>query len=375
MKPRIALIHDHLIQEGGAERVLRSLAELYSEAPIYTLVYDRKRMNEHFPPSRVHTSFLQHLPMIHRTYQWFLPLMPMATETYDLTDFDIVISSCSAFSKGVITKPDTIHISYCHTPTRYLWSDTHSYLQEIKKPRIIKSIIPPLLTQIRLWDRLSADRVDIFIANSQTVSQRINKYYGKKSIVIHPPVSLNRFSIGDNEQRYYLAGGRLVSYKRLDLVIDAFNRLGLPLHIFGKGPQEYALKKKAKKNIIFMGAIDDKALCSAYQKCIAYIHPQEEDFGITQVEAMACGKPVIAYARGGALETIIPGVTGHFFDEHDYASLIDSILHFKANQFDPQRIRNHALKFSEEEFKKNISILVDRVIQRRIGKTPSISGF
>lgn len=365
MKPRIALVHDHLIQEGGAERVLRSLSELYEDAPIYTLVYDRGTMKDSINPQRIRTSFLQKIPGINRTYQWFLPFMPLATEQYDLSSYDIVISSSSAFSKGIITKPHTIHISYCHTPTRYLWSDTHSYLDEVKQPQLIKLLIRPLLSLLRLYDRLSADRVDFFVANSQTVARRINKYYGKKSIIIHPPIELNLFRIGGVESSYYLAGGRLVSYKKIDLVIDAFNRLGLPLHIFGKGPEEQKLKSMAKKNIRFLGQLSDHELVSAYQGCIAYIHPQEEDFGITQVEAMACGKPVIAYASGGALETIIAGVTGHFFHYQDYASLIDTLLHFNPHNYNPEQIRNHALQFSEEHFKEQVSLLVERAYQKK----------
>jgi glycosyltransferase involved in cell wall biosynthesis len=271
----IALIHDHLTQEGGAERVLQIFRELYPSAPIYTLIHDEKKLGKTFPSDAVRTSFLQSIPFSKKTYQWLLPLMPTATEGYDLSGYDIVLSSSSAFAKGVITKSTTLHLCYCHTPTRYLWTDTHSYIRDLKAPRILKPLIPPLLTKLRAWDRLAADRVDYFIANSKTVHERIKKYYRRTSDIIYPPVEIHKFAISDTLGDYYLAGGRLVSYKRFDLIIEAFNRLGIRLKIFGVGPELAKLQKMARANIEFLGGVTDEQRSELYSKCIAYIHPQE----------------------------------------------------------------------------------------------------
>ena len=364
---KIALIHDHLIQSGGAERVLKVMSELYPEAPIYTLVYDSSRLHPLFDKSRVRTSFLQHIPFSTKNYQWLLPLMPLATESYDLSEFDVILSSSSAFSKGIITRPGTTHICYCHTPTRYLWMDTHSYVNEIRQPRIVKAVLPLMLSRMRIWDRLAAERVDSFIANSLTVQRRIQKYYNRGSEIIHPPVSVAQSYVGKGEGSYYLAGGRLVSYKRLDIVVDAFNRLGIALKLFGTGPAYSQLASSAKKNIEFVGNVSDADLQKLYGNCIAYIHPQEEDFGITAIEAMAAGRPVIAYAGGGALETIQGGITGQFLYDQDYAALIDLVLHFKPEMYHPHTIHEYAMQFDTSVFKEKILQYV-RIAFERIRK-------
>ncbi len=360
---KLAIIHDHLIQDGGAERVLKVLHNLYPKAPVYTLVFDKKKLGRVFSPNIVKTSFLQHIPFITKKYQWFLPLMPLATEQYDLSEYDIILSSNSAFSKGVIPKQKTLHICYCHTPTRYLWSDTHAYIQELKKSQVVKKILPFFLTNLRLWDRLAADRVDLFIANSKTVQERIQKYYRRKSDVMYPPVETDIFYIAKKTGDYYLAGGRLVSYKRFDIVVDAFNRLGIPLKIFGMGPEYHQLKKNARKNIEFVGDVSDDEKASLYSESKAYIHPQEEDFGITAIEAMASGRPVIAFAAGGALEMVTEGVTGEFFVDQDWPALIDSILRFKPERYDPHIIRERALVYSTERFKKELSQYISHAWQ------------
>lgn len=357
---KIALVHDHLAQIGGAERVLKIFHELFPDAPIYTLIYDKKRVGTILADAAVRTSFLQRLPFSKRMYQWFLPLMPTATESYDLSSFDIVLSSASAFAKGIITKSTTLHICYCHTPTRYLWTDSHDYLSELGAPRPVKWILPYLFTGLRVWDAHAAMRADRMIANSRTVRERITKYYRRDSTVIFPPVEVEQFALGEGSGSYYLAGGRLVSYKRFDIVIDAFNRLGIPLKIFGTGPEWKKLHKRAKSNVEFLGGVSDEQRALLYQHCIAYIHPQEEDFGITPIEAMAAGRPVIAYAAGGALETILDGMTGTFFYDQDYAALIDAILHFDASHYDAPTIRTYALKYSVDRFKKELSDFIDR---------------
>jgi len=362
MPPKIALIHDHLVQDGGAEQVLKALNELYPQAPIFTLVADKKQTNSHFNDKIIKTSFLQKIPLGVRKYQWWLFLMPAAMENHNLMEYDVVISSASSFAKGVITKPGAIHICYCHTPTRYLWNDSHNYLRELKVNRLIKTILPMTLHKLRVWDRLAADRGDNFVANSQTVARRIKKNYNRDSQVIYPPAAINNFFISREPKKYFLAGGRLVPYKRFDLVVKAFSRLGIPLKLFGIGPEMKYLKKIAKPNVEFLGRVSDESKARLYANCLAYINPQEEDFGITAIEAMASGRPVIAYRRGGAMETIKAGETGEFFDEQIWEELADKILRFDENNYQPEKIREHAQQFSWQVFQRQIKDLVDSKI-------------
>jgi glycosyltransferase involved in cell wall biosynthesis len=358
---KVALVHDHLAQDGGAEKVLKVLQELYPNAPTFTLLYNPDGAHPDFRRADIRTSFLQRFPFGVRKYQWYLPLMPLATESYDLMDYDLVISSSSAFAKGVITSPKALHVCYCHTPTRYLWTDTHSYVKELRVPRFVKWIIPPILSRIRMWDRLAADRVDHFVANSHTVQDRIKKYYRRESDLIYPPVELSKFTPkakagGD----YFLTGGRLVSYKRFDITIKAFNRLGIPLVVFGTGPELATLKKMAKKHITFVGYVDVAKQAELYRNARAFINPQVEDFGITPIESMACGTPVIAFGQGGALETIVDGKTGLFFHEQRWEELSDLIIRFKDDQFNPQKIHQHAQRFDVNTFKQRLQNLVEQ---------------
>lgn len=367
---KLALIHDHLTQHGGAENLLLSLQEIWPKAPTYTLIYDTKRAHQDFRGKDIRTSWLQKLPFAKKHYQTYLPLMPSATESYDLREFDIVVSSASALAKGIITGAKTLHICYCHTPTRYLWSDTHTYVRELRYPWIVKKIIPRTLTRLRMWDKLAADRVDVFIANSEIVRQRIKKYYKHESEVIYPPVDIEKLSpdyINDfsymAEDRgasvpFFLIGGRLVYYKRFDIAIRAFNKLGISLKVFGTGPEFLRLKKIAKGNIVFLGQVSEEEKIKLYQRCTAFLHPHEEDFGITAVEAMACGRPVVAYRAGGAMETIKEGVTGMFFDDQDWAALADTVIRTDFTQFDPKEISDHAQKFSKERFKREMEEFV-----------------
>jgi len=355
---KIALVHDHLTQEGGAEKVLRVLHDVFPDSPIYTLVYDKKKMDTDMHDKKVVPSFLQKWPLGVRKYQWFLMWMPAATESYNLDNFDLVISSSSAFAKGIITKPQTKHICYCHTPTRYLWTDSQTYVQGLNQNRLIKKFIPFALSKLRLWDKIAADRVDLFIANSNTVKKRIKKYYGKDSQVIFPPVETSKYNISNEVQNYFLAGGRLVPYKRFDLIVTAFNRLNMQLKIFGTGPDYKRLKKMAKKNIQFEGNVSEEQKAKLYSQCKAYINPQEEDFGITAVEAMAAGRPVLAFKSGGALDTVIENKTGLFFSRQNWEDLAYKILHFNKFQFNPHEIREHARQFDVEVFKDKVKQLV-----------------
>lgn len=361
---KIALIHEHLAQDGGAERVLQAFQEIYPEAPTYTLVYDKKNASQVFRGKKIHTSFIQRMPFGVKRYQWYLPMMPTAVEKYDLTDYDVILSSCSAFAKGVITRQDSIHICYCHSPTRYLWSDTFSYVDELHYPKLIKKIIPFFLPRIRLWDQLAAQRVDDFIANSEAVRQRIQKYYRRPSLVIHPPVDTEKFTVSDGVGDYYLMGGRMVPYKRFDLAVRAFNKLSLPLKIFGSGQEEKYLRKIAKPNIEFLGHVSEEEKAELLRRAKAFLYPQEEDFGITALEAMAAGRPVIAYAKGGALETVIEGETGALFHDQNWAALADTVIRFKPEQYNSMAIRNHAEKFNIDQFKEKIRDYVDQRIKK-----------
>jgi glycosyltransferase involved in cell wall biosynthesis len=357
---KIALVHDFLIQDGGAERVLCVFREIWPDAPVFTLAHDKKRAPDYFKNGKIHTSFLQKIPFGVRHYQWLLPFMPAAVERLDLSNFDVVLSSSSAFSKNVITRPETLHICYCHTPARFLWTEAINYVNELNKNFFVKSVLPFFLPRMRVWDRAGATRPEKIIANSKTVGKRIKKYFGRVSEVINPPVEARKFSIATiRPDNYYLAGGRLVPYKRFDIAIKVFSRLGLPLKIFGIGPELKNLKETAKKNIEFLGKISDVEKTELYKKCIAFIHPQEEDFGITALEAMASGRPVIAFGKGGAVETIIPGETGEFFEEQTWECLAHSILKFNPEKYSPTKIRAHALQYDSEIFKTKIKNFVE----------------
>lgn len=356
---KIALVHDYLVQDGGAERVLQAFQEIWPDAPIFALLHDPAAMGSHFRGKNIRTSFLQRVPFALKRYKWFMPLMPAATEHHNLTGFDVVLSSTSAFAKGIITRPDTLHLCYCHTPTRYLWSDTHSYVNEQGLPSLVRRAMPLLLSQIRVWDHQAAERVDRFIANSETVSRRIRKYYQRGSDVIHPPVETARFRIAPTLGNYYLAGGRLVAYKRFDVVVQAFNKLGISLKIFGEGPELARLRAMAGPNVQFVGKVGERVKADLYAGALAYLHPQEEDFGITAVEAMAAGRPVIAYRRGGATETMVEGVTGAFIEDQSWEELANQIIRFEPKSYDPAAIREHAMAFDTEIFKERIRAYVE----------------
>ncbi len=368
---KIALIHDHLVQDGGAEKVLEVFCQMFPEAPIYTLLYDKKNVAKRYPNRRIDVSIIQKMPGGVRFYQWYLPFMPMAVEFFDLREYDVVISDTSSFAKGVITTPETTHICYCHTPTRYLWSDTHQYINELKYNKFIKKIASIILSRIRIWDRLAANRVDHFIANSKIVQKRISKYYQRDSELIYPPVETNKFYISPELGDYFLIGCRLAPYKRVDLAIEAFKILGpeYKLRIFGDGVDLKRLKKLAKNypNIEFLGRISDAEKAEQMSKCLAFIHPQEEDFGISKVEAMASGRPVIAYKKGGALETVIEGKTGLFFNEQKADSLAMAVQKFytdlreSRSNWNSRAIKEHAENFSLQKFKDNILTFIKKL--------------
>ncbi len=347
---KVALVCDWLTNPGGAEKVVVALHELFPHAPIYTSIADRQKIKG-LEKAVIHTSSLQHYPWAKKKYQFYLGLMPQAFEKFDLSGYDLVISSSHSCAKGIITKPRTLHISYCHSPMRYAWENSHSYIQEYEVNSSVKKIAPFFMHKIRIWDRLSADRVDYFIANSKHIQNRIHKYYRRPSSVIYPFVDYKNFqNYRRSSEDFFLAVGRLTPYKRFDLIIDAFNALGLPLKIVGTGVGYQKLRARAEKNIEFLGFVSNDKLAELYSRARGLVFPQIEDFGITPLEAMASGCPVIAFKKGGALETIVDKKSGIFFEEQNTASLKAAIEKFTKMDFDTQEVKAQAKKFDRAVF-------------------------
>ncbi len=361
---KIALVHDYLSQDGGAERVLRAFHELWPEAPIFVL-FHKPGSVEGFAGADIRESIISRLPFGRTKFQWYLPWMPMATERYDLHDFDVVLSSTSAFAKGVLTRPETVHISYCHSPTRYLWTDTHEYIADLPYNPLVKAVLPRLIHHLRIWDKMSVDRVDYFIANSGTVHGRIEKYYRRNSDIIYPPVAFDNFFAAKEIGDYFVSGGRLVPYKKFDLLVRTFNRLGWKLKIYGSGPSLEYLKKIAKPNIEFVGRVTEAQKAELLAHAKAFLNPQVEDLGITPLESMAAGRPVIAYGVGGATETVIPGKTGVLFFEQNWESLYQVLRDFEATQWDSTEIRAWAERFSTDRFKDRVKKYVEEKYAER----------
>ena len=352
---KVALVHDYLNQMGGAERVVMAFHEIFPDAPVYTSIYDPKRVDPAFQQMDIRTTFMQKLPWVTKHHQPYLPFYPFAMESLDLRGYDLVLSSSSAFGKGVITRPETMHICYCHTPMRWCWS-YDEYVEREQLGNIARRVLPFLITGLRVWDQTSAMRVDHFIANSPVVAERIQKYYRRDAVVIPPPVEAQRFDFDPATQPedYFLILGRLVPYKRVDLAIKACNRLQLPLVVIGSGRDEEQLKKMAGPTIRFLGGLSDEEVLYYFAHCRAFLFPGEEDFGITPLEAQASGRPVIAYGAGGALASVVDGVTGTFFHEQTVDSLADALASFDDRAFDPQAIRNNALEFDKPRFHRRI---------------------
>ena len=356
---KIALVHDWLNELGGAERVLIELHKIFPKAPIYALFVNKGFTNNYLKGAEIKTSELQKVPFIIKLYRYLFFLMPSVVESFDLSDFDVVISSSVIFSKGLVLKPKTRHICYCYSPTRQLWDLHSSYKSWPQK------IVQHLL---RVWDRQAADRVDEFVAISQNVQSRIKKYYGKGSKLIYPPVNTELASQKNNSElnkhkNYYLIVSRLFPHKNIDIAINAFNKLGYDLLIIGKGPDHKNLKSKIAnpKQIRMLGFVPDKELPQYYADCKAFIMPQEEDFGLTPIEAMSFGKPVLALRKGGALETITEGVTGEFFDDPIPEALADGVRRLNNNfkSYNLSAIKKQADKFSKDKFRNEILSLVD----------------
>jgi glycosyltransferase involved in cell wall biosynthesis len=356
---KVAIIHEWLTIYGGSERVVEQILKIYPEADIYTSVYNEKNMGHIFPKDKVTTSFMQKIPFSAKYYTKMLHLMPRAFESFDLTGYDLVISSSTSCAKGVITTAETKHISYVHTPMRYAWDLYHDYINN--SGFITRTAMKLILPKIRQWDVLSSFRVDKFIANSSIVQKRINKVYRRDSEVIYPPVSTDFFTPNGNPpEDFYLLLSRFIPYKRIDLAIEACNRLQKRLVIIGGGPQEKYLKTIAGPTIEFTGRLNDNETKDYYQRCKAFLFPGYEDFGITPVEAQACGRPVIAYGKGGAIDTVVNEVTGVFFPEQTIDSLCEAINKFEKMKFDSTAIRKHAEKFSNEQFIQKMKTFIEK---------------
>jgi glycosyltransferase involved in cell wall biosynthesis len=351
---RIALAHDYLMQDGGAERTLLALHRLFPDAPIFTLFHDASKVHPDFKQAKIIPSFLNTFPFAPKKYQWYLPLMPHAAEAIDLSGYDVILSSSSSFIKGIIASPGATHICYCHNPTRFLWQERHGYVNDLPQPGIIKRILPFYLHHLRQWDIIAADRPDVLLTNSKTSQERIRRFYRREAKVIFPPVDTHLIQPSGANQGYWLIGGRLVGYKRFDLAITAFARLNLPLKVFGIGPEAKKLRALAGPKTEFVGAVDEKAKFELYKHAIGFLYPHVEDFGITAIEAMAAGKPVIAYAKGGITETVLNGKTGTFFHTQSWEAIANAILRFDPAQFSSADIRAHAEQFSQKRFAEEI---------------------
>lgn len=358
---KVAIVHDWLTNYGGAERVVEQLLKIYPDADIYTLVYDKKKMEKVFPPEKVHTSFVQKIPFSRKLYTKFLSLMPKAFESFDLTSYDLVIASSSSCAKGVITSPDTAFLAYIHTPMRYAWDLYFDYFK--RSGKLTQFFMKRQMGYIRQWDFISSQRIDALIANSSYIKRRIKKFWNRDSQVIFPPVNTETLCPnGKPAEDFYIAFSRLVPYKRIDIAISACGELGKNLIVIGSGSQEKKLKELSKNyktaNIQFLGRISDDEVKSYLQKCRALLFCAEEDFGIIPVETQACGRPVIAYKKGGALETVRDGITGLFFEEQTTSSLKAAIEKFetldKEGQFKTDEITKHAQTFSAERFRLQI---------------------
>ncbi len=363
---KVAIVHYWLVNMRGGEKVVEALCELFPEADIFTHVYEPSAVSDTINRHRVRTSFIQRLPWSKRLYQRYLAFMPLALEQLDLRGYGLVISSESGPAKGVIVSSDTLHICYCHSPMRYAWDMYHDYIDTVGP--ITRLFMRPIMHYMRLWDFASASRVDHIITNSNFVANRIRKHYRRDAQVIYPPVDTRAFTMSNERGDFYLIVGQLVAYKRTDLAVHAFNETGKPLVVIGDGAQLPLLKKLAKLNITLLGRQPFSVIRNHYARCRALIFPGEEDFGIVPVEAMASGRPVIAFRRGGALETVVDRVTGLFFDRQDPDSLVEALERYERMeaQFEPERIAQHARTFDRCRFKERMQYTIERLLQGRL---------
>lgn len=371
---KIALVHYWLMSWRGGEKVLEALVKLFPDADIYTHVYDSEVVaGSPLAGKNIRTTFIHRLPFSKRLYQKYLPLMPMALEQLNLSGYDLVISSESGPAKGLVLPADVAHICYCHTPMRYVWDMYHEYLAHADW--FTRLLMRPLIHYLRLWDRLSADRVDHFIANSDFVAKRVAKFYRRQATVLHPPIDIDEFQLSVRHDGFYLMVGALVRYKKADLAVRAFNALGLPLVVIGDGELFEEIKRTAGPNVTVLGRQSRAVILDHYRRCRALLFPGIEDFGIVPLEAMASGKPVIAYARGGALETVRDGVTGLHFHEQTEASLSAAVGRIERGEatFDAETIRAHAAAFDIRHFNTNLLRILREKTGLDLGDDPAMA--
>jgi glycosyltransferase involved in cell wall biosynthesis len=348
---RIALVHDWLLSSAGAERFLKAVHDLFP-GPIHTLLHDKKAMPI---GAEVKTSWLQKLPFSHSCYRYLLPLFPRAIEQFDLADYDLILSSSHAVAKNVLSHSSQLHICYCHTPMRYAWDLYHEYMKDLRGLQAWYA--RRVLHRIRTWDAASSARVDHFLANSHYVAKRIEKIYRRPAKVIYPPVATDRFSLSRKED-FYLTVSRLVPYKKVDLLVRAFSHLNRKLVVVGKGPEMSRIKAVAGKNVEILEEASDPIVAELMSKAKAFLFAAEEDFGLAPVEAQAAGTPVIAYGKGGVLETVVEGQTGLFFQHQEEKAIVDAVKRFEQIEFCSESIRQHALKFDESRFKSEFQQFV-----------------
>ena len=364
---KVALVHDWLTINGGAEKVLESLLKLYPQADVFTLVdFLPESQRGWLKNTKVKTSFIQKLPFAKSKYTHFFPLFPYAIEQFDLTGYDVVISSSYCAAKGVIIGPRQVHVSYCHSPARYAWDLQTQYLKESGLSKgFVSGVARYFLHKFRNWDLRSSFGVDEFIANSGFIKKRIYKCYKRKAHVIYPPVNLDRFTLEHNKDNYYLAASRLVPYKRFDIIVDAFKQMpDRHLKVIGSGPEHKRLLEMAEgcSNIEILGFVDDAVMVESMRKAKAFVFAAEEDFGIVSVEAQSCGTPVIAYGKGGSLETVSEGVSGLFFPEQTASAVIAAVNEFEEQDFPAEQVNGNAMKFSEAAFHENIEKVVQKAL-------------
>lgn len=369
---RVAIVHYWLVSMRGGEKVLEALCQLFPQADIFTHVYDPGKVSETIRGHKIVTTFINSLPRARRYYKHYLPLMPLATEQIDLRGYDLIISSESGPAKGIIPPAGAVHICYCHSPMRYVWNMFHDYREHAGFLR--RLLMPPLCHYVRTWDAVASMRVDHFIANSATVATRIEKYYRRDATVIHPPVNVEQFeSVPAGEvEDYYLMAGELVTYKRPELAVEAFNAMGRRLIVIGGGEMLAEVRKRAGPTVTIMGQQPFAVLRHHYARCRALIFPGEEDFGIVPVEVMASGRPVIAYGRGGATETVTPGLSGLFFKEQTVAALELAVREFERMHFDPAAIRQQAEKFNANRFLTKFTAAVENALGRKLDLRQSL---
>jgi len=378
---KIALVHDWLTRMRGGERAFEFLSELYPDADLFALVYREEAVSPRLARRGVRTSWLQRLPGARRYYRFLLPILPLAAESLDLYDYDLVISNSSGVVKGVLTRPDALHVANVLSPMRYVWDLAPRYFPPERWTS--RFLAPPLLAALRAWDVTSSQRVDRFVAISRFVAERIRKYYRRSSTVIHPPVDTARFAGDAVAGEHYLVVSSLVANKGVELAVEAFGKLGRPLVVVGSGPLERRLRRRAASNVRFTGWISDRELTELYLSCRAFVHCAVEDFGIAPLEAAAAGKPTIALGCGGLLDTVVPlrapvldaAPTGVFFDEPEPAALVEAVRRFEANEarFHPPALRRHAARFDRKVAAGRFRSFVDRALQAHRGEGPALS--